>query len=86
VAYALFVQLVLEGRDNVFLDEMARFYRAVGLPLSLADIGLADPTEAELAAIARGTLTAPHARHFQRVLTDADLVAAMRVIEQRSRA
>lgn len=85
VGYALFVQLVLEGRDDAFLDDMTRFYRAVGLPLSLADIGLSDPTDAELGAIAAGTLTAPHARHFPRVLTDADLVAAMGVVEQRSR-
>jgi len=83
VAYALLVQLVLERRDDAFLADLATFYRSVGLPLGLADIGLQDSTADELAAIAAGTMTAPHTRNFERVLDSADIVEAMVNVEQR---
>jgi glycerol dehydrogenase len=84
VAYALLVQLVLEARPNAFLGDIADFYRAVSLPVSLADLGLNDPAQAEIHAIAEGTMTAPHAKNFQRGLSAADIAAAIVVVEQRA--
>ncbi|MFO1320111.1 MAG: glycerol dehydrogenase [Burkholderiales bacterium] len=84
VAYALLVQLVLEGRDDAFLTDVEQFYRDVELPRCLADLGLDAPTEAELLSIADGTMTAPHVRNFQRPLASADLSSAMRTVERRA--
>jgi glycerol dehydrogenase len=52
VAVGLLAQLVLEGRDQAFMADMFGFYRRVGLPASLADLGLAKPTPAQLETIA----------------------------------
>ena len=40
VAYGLLVQLVLEGQPRSVMDEVVSFVGAVGLPLTLKDIGL----------------------------------------------
>jgi len=39
VAFGLMVQLIAEGRPTAFVQDMAEFYRRVGLPLSLRDLG-----------------------------------------------
>ncbi len=80
VAYALLVQLALEGRDQAFVGDLATFYRATDLPLSLTDLGMPDATDDEIDEIAAGTMTAPHARNFQRTLSAADIAGAMRSI------
>ena len=84
VAYALLVQLVLEGRDDAFLADVERFFRDIGLPRCLADLGLDGHSEAELVAIADGTMTAPHVKNFLRPVSGTDIAAAMRVVEQRA--
>lgn len=81
VAYALFVQFTLEGRPPAFLEDMRAFHRRVGLSTSLASLGMHDATDAEITAIAEGTMTAPHARHFERPLTAADIAGAIRTVE-----
>ena len=84
VAYALLVQLALEQRTDAFLADIEDFYRRIELPVRLADIGLRDVTDAEIRAIADGTMTAPHTRNFQRTLTSADIAGAVRAVEQRA--
>ena len=42
VAFGLLVQLVLEGQPRAVVDEVLRFATAVGLPVTLADIGLSE--------------------------------------------
>jgi len=59
VAYATLVQLALEERPAAFLDDLMEFYRAVGLPVRLADLGMAEPTPSEVAQIASLTLQGP---------------------------
>ncbi len=81
VAYGLLVQLTLERRPPAFWADLLGFYAMVGLPTSLRDIGAPDPTDALLQAIASPTMDAPHMRNFERVLTSADLMAAMRALE-----
>lgn len=86
VAYGLMVQLELESRRDEFLEELERFYRRVGLPRSLAELGLTDARAEEIAEAAALTLAAPHARNFERTLGLQDLVAAMGTVEQRAAA
>lgn len=52
VAFGLMVQLVAEGRSKAFLDDMTDFYRCVGLPRSLRDLGYAGDPAAVIPHIA----------------------------------
>jgi len=45
-------QLVLEGRDDSFIEDYVRFSRALELPTTLADIGLEDPNRDQLDTVA----------------------------------
>lgn len=83
VAYALLVQLDLEGRSDAFIDDLRAFFREIGLPCRLADMGLAEPSMTDLTTIAEATLSAPHARNFTRDVTAHDIVAAAKRIEAR---
>jgi glycerol dehydrogenase len=58
VAFGLLVQLVLEGAPRTTVDEVLGFSSSVGLPITLADIGLPEPTRDRLDPIARRA-TAP---------------------------
>jgi glycerol dehydrogenase len=57
VAFGLLVQLVLEGAPRSIFDEVLSFSSQVGLPITLADIGLPELARNRLAPIAdRATL------------------------------
>lgn len=81
VAYGLLVQLQLEGRDAAFMADMRGFYRQTGLPCSLAALDFAG-NDGDLATIAELTNAAPHMKHFTRPLTTAEIVEAMRAVEE----
>ncbi len=59
VAFGALVQLIVEARDKTILFEVLSFCLSVGLPITLADIGLAKLTLEQAGAIAELTL-APH--------------------------
>jgi glycerol dehydrogenase len=59
VAYATLVQLAIEGREDAFILDLMDWNRSVGLPVCLQDMGLTDPTPAEIAEIARRTTIGP---------------------------
>ncbi len=82
VAYANLVQVKLEGRPETELAELADFYARIGLPRSLTELGGA-PDDVAFELIAERTMTAPHVRHFPRILTVADIRAAMEWVERR---
>lgn len=48
VAVGLVVQFVLEGRDESFIFDMLEFYQSIGLPASLKDIGLNNPSDEQI--------------------------------------
>jgi glycerol dehydrogenase len=48
VAYGVLVQLLLEGRELSFIQELMGFYKAVGLPATLAELGFATIDGAKL--------------------------------------
>jgi len=52
VAVGLIVQLLLEQRGKDELQEIVTFYKKLGLPLSVKDLGLHNPTEEQLNLIA----------------------------------
>jgi glycerol dehydrogenase len=53
VAFGLLVQLVLENRDQDFLDDFMSFYRTIGLPCTLGELGLKKPTDKHIEEIAQ---------------------------------
>lgn len=80
VAYGLLVQIALDD-DGTILTDMLDFHGRVGLPRSLADLGLPNPGHNVLTAIAGPTAAAPHTRNFARPLDVSDLVEAMQRVE-----
>jgi len=70
VAFGLLVQLVLENRDQEFLDDIFRFYRSIGLPCTLGDLGLKEPTQTHLRVIAERTCAA--GSHIYKMAVDVD--------------
>ena len=81
VAYGLLVQFALEGRDDAAILDMAAFYRAVALPVTLAELDMPEPSEAELIVIARANLASPRPRNSVVKLDVATVVQAFRRVE-----
>lgn len=52
VAFGTLVHLVLEGQERRQVDEVLRFSTSLGLPVTLAGVGIADPDEALLDSVA----------------------------------
>jgi len=81
VAYGLLVQFLLEGRSAGFMAAQIRFYRSVGLPVTLRELGATDVGAASMEQVAKGTMSSPHINHFQRPLSSDDFLAAMQQLE-----
>lgn len=79
IAWATLIHIAAEGTDDV--QDMMEFHRSVGLSLCLADLGLPDPTEEDIATIARGTMTAQHLANFSIEITPALITNAIHRIE-----
>jgi len=60
VAWATPVQLAADGRPDGEIVDLMTFLRALGLPVSLADIGMSDHDRSEIDELVRLTMTAPH--------------------------
>jgi glycerol dehydrogenase len=84
VAYGLLVQLAVEGRDEEFIADLEAFYRAIGLPLSLADLGLAMPRHADIAAIAAFTTAAPKGAYLVVSASTDQIIAGIEQVERRA--
>ncbi|MEM6904144.1 MAG: glycerol dehydrogenase [Pseudomonadota bacterium] len=81
VAYALLVQLTLEGRGADFMADIRNFYRRIGLPMRLTDLGNINMTQALGLRVGEATLQAPYASNFERSLTPQDFADAMAMVE-----
>lgn len=55
VAFGTLTQLVLEDAPEAEIEEVINFCLTVGLPITLADIGVTDPTEEKLMKVAEAT-------------------------------
>jgi glycerol dehydrogenase len=83
VAYGVTVQLVLEGRDAAFMDDHVAFYRSIGLPLTLKELGMSKASDGDLGTIASLTLAAPHMANFIRSIPQDEFVETLRAVELR---
>jgi glycerol dehydrogenase len=70
VAFGLLVQLVLENRDRDFLTDFIEFYRALGLPCTLGELGLNKATDKHLQLIAERTCY--EGSHIYKMVTSVD--------------
>ena len=77
VAWATLVQRVVEHADADEVADLRGFLTAVGLPTTLAGLGLPDPTPQELRGIATVTMTAPHLANLAVPVTEGDVLAAI---------
>ncbi|AKG36332.1 glycerol dehydrogenase [Paenibacillus durus] len=59
VAFGVLCQLVLENRDTNELEQVIRFSLSVGLPVTLREIGVAEPTEEKIRTAAKAVLQSP---------------------------
>ena len=74
VAVGLLVQFVMEKRSASFIGEMIDFYRRLGLPSTLAELGMGEVTDEKLAAIAERACR-PNTYMFHMPMTvDRDVV------------
>lgn len=58
-------QLVLEGREDAFVEDVAGFAASIGLPTTLAEIGLEDPSRDDLAVVAEAACAEEETIHNQ---------------------
>jgi glycerol dehydrogenase len=84
VAYGLLVLLAVEGRNEDFVADLVQFYRALGLPTSLTDLGLEVVTRPVLEAIAAHATTAPKGAYLVVSADAAQIVSAMEQVERRA--
>lgn len=87
VAFGTLVQLVLDGTPADEFTTIVRFCRAVGLPVTLAQLGLPAATAADIDAIAgRATQPGETIHNLPRPVTAADVAAAIRDADVRAAA
>lgn len=75
VAFGLIVQLVVEGQPAALIDEVLTFCRDVGLPVSLADIGLNQADDETIASIAERTVAPGETCHNEPFAVSAGMIA-----------
>jgi glycerol dehydrogenase len=75
VAFGLLVQLVLEGASRATFDEVLGFSSEVGLPITLAEIGLNEPRRDRLGPIANRAVAPGETIHNEPFEVTADRVA-----------
>lgn len=69
------MQLVLEGAPRATLEEVLRFSSDVGLPVTLAEIGLTNVPRDRLAPIARRAIAPGETIHNEPFEVTSDMVA-----------
>ena len=87
VAFGLMVQLVVEGRPDEEINRVRDFCREVGLPTTLAEVGLPDVSDATLATIAERTVAPDESSHHEPFEVTAGMIAdGIRAADRASRA
>lgn len=87
VAFGLLTQLCLEQRPAEFLTDMVAFYRAVGLPTSLNDLGFSGDIQQGIRTIAqRSVAEAPYLKQFVGTVTEDTLVTALTQADRLAKA
>ena len=86
VAFGLLVQLVLEERADDFMADLLGFYGEIGLPRTLAELGLGDTDAATLRAIATPSLATSYAGNTRLAVDAERLALALRRADALGRA
>ncbi|MGO0122263.1 glycerol dehydrogenase [Desulfothermobacter acidiphilus] len=76
VAFGTLVQLVLEGRESEEVEEVLEFAVAVGLPVTLADLGLVQLSQEDLLRVAEASVRPSETIHNEPFPVTAKQVAA----------
>jgi len=85
VAFGTLVQLVLDEAPAEEFAAVVRFCRVVGLPVTLAQLGLPDATAADVDAVAaRATQPGETIHNLPRPVTAVEVAAAIRVADRRA--
>lgn len=78
VAFGLIVHLLLEGGNEEHIERLVPFYRSLGLPLSLRDLGCLGDASAIIPQIAQISIErAPYIKNFAFEITQARLEKAL---------
>jgi glycerol dehydrogenase len=86
VAFGLLTQLVLEGRPQSEIDEILRYQRAVGLPITLAEVGVDASSDAQLRTIAERSVIPGESSHNEPfAVSAAAVISALRAADQLGR-
>lgn len=75
VAFGTLTQLVLEGQPRQRIEEVLAFASAVGLPITLAEVGLSDPPRELLLQVAARATAKGETIHNEPFAVTPDLVA-----------
>lgn len=76
VAFGTLTQLVLEGRPAQAIQEVLDFCLSVGLPVTLADMGVVNPTREEIRQVAEATTAEGETIHATWFPVTAEMVAS----------
>ena len=86
VAFGLLTQLVLEGRPQAEIAEIYRYQKAVGLPITLAELGVDANSEDQLRLIAeRSSIPGESSHNEPFPVTASAMVSALRAADQLGR-
>ena len=86
VAIGLLTQLVLEGRPQTEIEEIYRYQKAVGLPITLAEVGVDVASDDQLRTIAERTVIPGESSLNEPFPVTAEtLVPALRAADQLGR-
>ena len=87
VAFGLLTQLVLEGQPQTEINEILRYQKAVGLPITLAQVGVDANNDDQLQHIAARSVIPGESSHNEPFPVTAEaVVAALRAADQQGRA
>jgi glycerol dehydrogenase len=87
VAFGLLAQLMLESQPETVVNEVLAFANSVGLPTTLADVGLADASSEIVEAIARRASAAGETIHNEPMtVTPRRVAEALRAADAAGRA
>ncbi|MCV3767772.1 glycerol dehydrogenase [Rhizobium sp. TRM95796] len=81
VAWGALVQLAAEGRRGE-LQSLVAFNGSIGLATSLGDLGMSEPTKAEIEDLARWTMTAPHLGNMPNPVSVETIMLAIEHVEE----
>lgn len=81
VAYGLLVQFAAEGRVDAEITDLRSFLASVGLPRTLAEMGMSAPSRHDFEAMLDPILASPHIRNVPREVDRTSLLEALERIE-----